>query len=956
MAYNGYDHRDQHRRHDSYGYSRHEDIPSVSSQHKLTPMPHSKNPSGYSYSPSHSSYDPYDRRYAASSAHPTRRPAARRKHTWPPGPSVEDEKVSLAKEVPSSRNKLKGESDGDAIAPGDVDQYPIIQDNPNRPKVDRGFSDDRRFVLVSDPSAEADAKNAAARRRRSGNIPPLKTDLDPPVFTERVPTPYAYTKPQKESLAPSPGGFSASPEHTTPRRSPVPTSVPKRDAWDAQRDQNARPSTNSIPDQSRHDSFSKAPRSPRHDVFDDSDSDSATYLRTERQPARYSFVKSDLQKEDLRTNLMDSQTKSDKRRLDQETSGSRNRRPYDSTSSGSSKNPTPGDQSPRSSDSSVHNAYASRQKDRRAPAETGYVKEPNRYPSARHSRPVSPIQTSSPLRRERMESPPRSPRVLPRRSAGTPLPARPFSGVAVSRPASPSSSTTPRLNVTDSDWHATYPPAASNNRARHPNRFTRNESMPVPAPRIDVQSPSPARPQKPENPLPYPMDERLADIYMPPEEAYQYDHAYRPASPNPSLRSPYPDSPKLTQSPIPGSPRDRPPAAFNRTSVADRFTAAPEELPRRPRARSNSFRSQSSNDGPRTSSRTLGLDRPMPSCPRSELSGKYDDWYTLESCPNFDICPSCYLGVFADTPFSTYFRPVRRSDERFCDFSTPWMRLAWLLTIKQQRNSPDLIYQLATIEDIGQPCPKDREVPSGLWYGLPDQRDGVHVSNFSVCPTDVKMLEALCPSIRGYLTRLPTYGPTHQNYTCSLRTTSKRFPKYLGLLVEIDEESRLTGRAPDIERFIKLIREDAFLSECAKDTQFTRRPWHYIPNLPEFTVCEECYSDLVFPAIQQKNSVANLFNRASQLVPGEDSHGTSCQLYSPRMRRVWERVLEDEDYTYLKRKAVARKKAEARLSREKAELLEWLGNMRVRGEYRDGDLDRLTNDLRIVEEEWKDFE
>ena len=209
------------------------------------------------------------------------------------------------------------------------------------------------------------------------------------------------------------------------------------------------------------------------------------------------------------------------------------------------------------------------------------------------------------------------------------------------------------------------------------------------------------------------------------------------------------------------------------------------------------------------------------------------------------------------------------------------------MTIKQKRDSPELLYQLATIADLKQACPKDRPVHGGVWYGIADPRDGVHVANFSVCPTDVRKLEVLCPSIRDYMTRLPSssgYGLPPQKYICSLRTSSKRFPKYLDLLVELDEEARATGREPDMAQFIMLAREHAFKAECAQDRQFSRRPWHYIPELPEFTVCEECYDDVVWPAVQRNNGMAKMFPGITQLVPGEGPRGTSCCLYSARMR------------------------------------------------------------------------
>ncbi|KAF2865352.1 hypothetical protein BDV95DRAFT_507473 [Massariosphaeria phaeospora] len=432
---------------------------------------------------------------------------------------------------------------------------------------------------------------------------------------------------------------------------------------------------------------------------------------------------------------------------------------------------------------------------------------------------------------------------------------------------------------------------------------------------------------------------------MPPEEYYQYNHSSPAAA-----------------SPISSSPRGQ---SF-RPPLSSRHSPASEDLPRLGRTRSNSTRSQSSQDGRRTERKTAAaprsLDRPLPSCPRTKPSAKYNDWYTMESCPNFDICPNCYEGVFADTSFAVYFKQTRRYErpvERFCDFSSPWMRLAWLLTVRQQRSSPDLIYTLATIADNERPCPKNLQisVERSEWYGIPDQRDDIHVANFAVCSCDMKMVEALFPSVRGYFTRLPNsiqFNGAAEKRLCSLRTTSRRFPKYLDLLVELDQESRNRSQRPDIAQFIQLAREYAYKGECCKDKAITRKPWHYIPSLPDFTVCEECYEELIWPAITSKppSSIAKLFHRAIQLVPGEDDLGTSCCLYSPRMRRVWDRVVQDDDFGYLKRKAGDRKRMEGRLGRERKELIAWMAG----SERGSATFERARKDLREVDAEWAEWE
>ncbi|KAF2741064.1 hypothetical protein EJ04DRAFT_423285 [Polyplosphaeria fusca] len=353
------------------------------------------------------------------------------------------------------------------------------------------------------------------------------------------------------------------------------------------------------------------------------------------------------------------------------------------------------------------------------------------------------------------------------------------------------------------------------------------------------------------------------------------------------------------------------------------------------------------------------MDKPLPSCPRSQPSANYEQWFTMENTPNFDMCPTCYEGVFADTPFAYYFkrrRPQELTISRYCDFSSPWMRLAWLLTVKQQRERPDLICALARIFEKERPCPNEREIANGIWFGIPDPRDGRHIANFVVCPCDKAYLEALFPSVRGYFTMIPPTDPRiARKYTCSIRATSRRFPKYLDLLVDLDEEALKRNRPVNFEPFIQLARAHAFKGECQRDKALFHKGWHFIPQLPEFTVCEECYDDVIRPADQDRNKLASMFFRAMQPLPDEDIEGTSCCLYSNRMRRVWDRVAHDEDFKYLKRKAVERKQEESRLNRRKRDLEDYIERA---GMYMQGsvEVDKARRQLRDVEDEWKEWE
>ncbi len=868
------------------------------------------------YTSSYNTYNAYEPRTSPprqSAPHSYR--SHTRKPTWPPSPSVEDEREALAKEAPLSVGS-PGQAEGEppTNTRGTVDQDSIL-DEIEQPRAAQGH--DRRFVLVSEPSTDDDGAHRPStlrdRRRRSfaerGGMSHINTNTpDPPVFTERVRTPYGYSKPQKESTAPSPTEYVRSPEPMTPSNSGHLTSDASRDARDTQN----RPSR-PISSGSRHNSYTTPRSSKKEYVFDsDSETDSATHLRTERKPARYSFVKSDLQREDLKTNLRNTQERPEPRRHD---SGQRPLPTIRKGDSSGSPKEYPNAQSPRSSSSSLSSGMT---KSRPVPVDIVYANS-----SRPLSRPSSPLHRApSPQLPTRLrDSPPHS---RPSSRGG----ARPASPLSTSSTFQPSSPGRGRAPVSEADWRSTYPPAPASDRSRQPSRYGRHDTMPLPKPRIDVHSPSPARQSTADSALPYPIDDQLIDVVMPPEEHYQFDH-----STVGSPRQSYVDVPRATSPSAPGSPYTR-----NLPSRARREDAETLEEPARARrTRSDSIRSQDSRRD-RSSRRSASLDNPLPDCPRSYKTGPYDDWYALQGYKNFNICPSCYEGVFAGTSFKADFKQIWLGDwsvERTCDFSSPWSRLAWLLTIEQRRKSLDLIYAIADVMDyVASPCPGDREAGGEdrvSWYGIPNQRDGTHVANFAICSSDRRMLEALLPSLRGCFTKIPRgYTGTSDRYVCSLRTSSPRSAKYLDLLVELGTEAESSGQLPDLNRFIKLVRESSFKGECARYKPLFRKPWHFIPSLPEFTVCEQCYDEVIWPATQSKTTsspIPHMFNKSIQLVPGEDSDvGSSCCLWSPRMREVWRETIKYDDFSYLKSQARERKRAESKYMKNRKSIAEWLGD------------------------------
>ena len=116
-----------------------------------------------------------------------------------------------------------------------------------------------------------------------------------------------------------------------------------------------------------------------------------------------------------------------------------------------------------------------------------------------------------------------------------------------------------------------------------------------------------------------------------------------------------------------------------------------------------------------------------------------------------------------------------------------------------------------------------------------------------------------------------------------------------------------------------------------------------MPQIPELTVCEECYDEVIWPLIEAGSALAGRFNRTLQLVASSNV-GVSCQLYSRRTRKVFEEACRRDDFTGLRNAALHRWRVEREVQARRARLRQ-LG----------GREERATEAERI-ELEWRDWE
>jgi hypothetical protein len=141
-----------------------------------------------------------------------------------------------------------------------------------------------------------------------------------------------------------------------------------------------------------------------------------------------------------------------------------------------------------------------------------------------------------------------------------------------------------------------------------------------------------------------------------------------------------------------------------------------------------------------------------------------------------------------------------------------------------------------------------------------------------------------------------------------MRFDSKRFIHYFDAFETAADLAADSRYPPDTVDLADLVKRFAALPECPRDQSLTNSYWYIITQLPEFTVCPECFDEVVHPNLEKGRAIPAMFNKAMQCVPS-----ASCQLYSTRMRAIFQKAIDGSDYKFLATKARERRGLELQL-------------------------------------------
>ncbi|KAI3392903.1 hypothetical protein diail_4990 [Diaporthe ilicicola] len=200
------------------------------------------------------------------------------------------------------------------------------------------------------------------------------------------------------------------------------------------------------------------------------------------------------------------------------------------------------------------------------------------------------------------------------------------------------------------------------------------------------------------------------------------------------------------------------------------------------------------------------------------------------------------------------------------------------------------------------PCYGNARV-TRMWYSITDPETRHCIADFRVCSPCAKTVEMLFPSLIGVFVPKDRQAEPKPG-RCSLHFTPNRsrFLTYFDVFEKCHDDAMATKSAPSIQRLADNINFWAEIEECPRDEPLRNQKWHNMASVPEMTVCEECFLDVVYPELladvaantvagSESRTVARDFYQKPLLFEAT----TVCQMASPKMREIFRRACRRED-------------------------------------------------------------
>ena len=284
---------------------------------------------------------------------------------------------------------------------------------------------------------------------------------------------------------------------------------------------------------------------------------------------------------------------------------------------------------------------------------------------------------------------------------------------------------------------------------------------------------------------------------------------------------------------------------------------------------------------------------PLPPCPRTDLAS-CNEWYVLKGTSSTIVCPSCVHNIVPSWAHHRFVRtpPPHTGAAMVCDFSCSWLRAAWLISLRGRNIDLDFLEWISSIKPDNLGCLPRSYTSVGGWYTL-DSRHGVQGDKLLMCTSCTKRMTAILPSMGEEVKRIHRKR-IHGQPSCIFRPQNRQASLLVGELVAAQVAVlRSNCSSMDLSQFITQVRTLQGMrgdsrdcgdfhngdDDSMEDRDRVRRVrrWHVIPQLPVCTVCDHCFEEVVRPELEAGHPLAQFFTTSN--MPGRKgvsgAHGPS---------------------------------------------------------------------------------
>jgi len=274
-------------------------------------------------------------------------------------------------------------------------------------------------------------------------------------------------------------------------------------------------------------------------------------------------------------------------------------------------------------------------------------------------------------------------------------------------------------------------------------------------------------------------------------------------------------------------------------------------------------------------------------------------YYAMGNIPvsEFGICPTCFNETINPTPYGRLFRKVDINPDTptMCDFSKSWVRTAWIWLYRAYASDSRLLATVSSLQVPEGMCPnpKKKTLPAiRKWFSVRDPDTRRTLDQFTTCSYCKACVETILPSLKGIF--VPAAGGATCQGTCDLPPYSHRKAQYEVILFQMAQDTRAK---PDMTLLVQFIKNFSGLNECRKKSYVKERHW-VSPAMPALTICDSCHHEKFNLSGNPSSAFANAFTGGFQV--SDTAIEFSCQLYSPRMRALWDNAMATGDLSQLR--------------------------------------------------------